>query len=86
MALMQGQVPAELRGRVSSAAMSLIALSQGIALLFAGALAVRFGIVPIFFGSAGLLLAISIAGALWLRKPLQKPAAHLNPGAEAAKA
>jgi len=85
-ALMQGQVPAELRGRVSSAAMSLIALSQGIALLFAGALAVRYGIVPIFLGSAGMLLAISIAGALWLRKPLQQPAAHLNPGAEAAKA
>lgn len=76
MALLQGQIPTELRGRVSSSSMSLIALSQGIALLFAGALAVRFGILPVFLGSAGMLLLISIAGALWLRKPLQNPAAQ----------
>lgn len=80
MALMQGQVPAELRGRVSSSAMSLIALSQGIALLFAGALAVRFGIVPVFLGSAVMLLLVSLTGALWLRKPL------LNSAAQAAQA
>lgn len=76
MALMQGQVPAELRGRVSSSAMSLIAISQGIALLFAGSLAVRFGILPIFLGSAAMLLLVSLTGALWLRQPLQKPAAQ----------
>ena len=80
MALMQGQVPAELRGRVSSSAMSLISISQGVALLFAGSLAVRFGIVPIFFGSAVMLLLVSLTGALWLRKPL------LQTAAEAAKA
>jgi MFS family permease len=76
MALMQGQVPAQLRGRVSSSAMSLISLSQGIALLFAGSLAVRFGIVPVFLGSAAMLLLVSLTGALWLRKPLPNPTAQ----------
>ena len=66
MALMQGQVPAEMRGRVSSSAMSMISISQGIALLFAGNLALRFGIVAVFYGSAVLLLLISIVGAIRL--------------------
>jgi DHA3 family macrolide efflux protein-like MFS transporter len=70
MALMQGQVPAEMRGRVSSSAMSMISISQGIALLFAGNLASRFGIVAVFYGSAALLLLISIVGTIRLRKPL----------------
>ncbi len=71
MALMQGQVPAEMRGRVSSSAMSMISLSQGIALLFAGNLASRFGIVAVFHGSSALLLLIAIGGAIRLRKPLE---------------
>jgi MFS family permease len=71
MALMQGQVPAEMRGRVSSSAMSMISISQGIALLFAGNLALRFGIVAVFYGSATLLFLISIVGAIRLRKPLE---------------
>jgi len=50
--LMQAQVPQEMRGRVSSSTMSLISISQGIALLFAGDLASRFGIVSVFYGSA----------------------------------
>jgi DHA3 family macrolide efflux protein-like MFS transporter len=74
-AIMQGQVPQEMRGRVSSSAMSLISISQGIALLFAGDLASRFGIVAVFYGSAALLLVISFAGALRLRKPLEAPPA-----------
>jgi MFS transporter, DHA3 family, macrolide efflux protein len=76
MALMQGQVPPEMRGRVSSSAMSLISLSQGIALLFAGDFASRFGIVAVFYGSAALLLVISAAGAIRLRKPLEAPQAQ----------
>jgi MFS transporter, DHA3 family, macrolide efflux protein len=71
MALMQGQVPPEMRGRVSSSSMSLISISQGVALLFAGDLASRFGITAVFFGSAALLLLISIAGTIRLRKPLE---------------
>jgi MFS family permease len=74
-ALMQGQVPQELRGRVSSSAMSLISISQGVALLFAGNLAQRFGIRAVFYGSAALLLVISLAGIIRLRRPLEAPAA-----------
>jgi MFS transporter, DHA3 family, macrolide efflux protein len=68
--LLQGQVPIEMRGRVSSSSMSLISISQGVALLFAGDLASRFGIAPVFYGSAVLLLFIAIAGTFRLRKPL----------------
>jgi MFS family permease len=70
MTLMQGQVPAEMRGRVSSSSMSLISISQGVALLFAGDLASRFGVAAVFYGSAALLLLIAIAGTFRLRKPL----------------
>jgi len=70
MTLLQGQVPAEMRGRVSSSSMSLISISQGVALLFAGDLASRFGIAAVFHGSAALLLIVAIAGTLRLRKPL----------------
>ena len=70
MTLMQGQVPAEMRGRVSSSSMSLISISQGVALLFAGDLASRLGIAPVFYGSAALLLLIAVAGMFRLRKPL----------------
>jgi MFS transporter, DHA3 family, macrolide efflux protein len=68
--LLQGQVPAEMRGRVSSSSMSLISISQGVALLFAGGLASRLGITAVFDGSAVLLLVIAVAGALRRRKPL----------------
>src|ERR1039457_6599506 len=70
MTLLQGQVPAEMRGRVSSSSMSLISISQGIALLFAGDLASRLGVAAVFYGSAALLLLIAIAGTYRLRKPL----------------
>jgi MFS transporter, DHA3 family, macrolide efflux protein len=66
-ALMQSETPHEIRGRVSSSSASLIALSQGIALLFAGDLGARFGIVPVYFGSGLILLAVASAGFLRLR-------------------
>jgi len=69
-ALLQGQVPVEMRGRVSSSSMSLISISQGVALLFAGDLASRLGIGRVFYGSAALLLLIAVAGTFRLRKPL----------------
>jgi hypothetical protein len=50
--------------------MSLISMSQGIALLFAGDLASRLGIAVVFYGSAALLLIIAVAGTFRLRKPL----------------
>jgi len=70
MTLLQGQVPAEMRGRVSSSSMSLISISQGVALLFAGDLASRFGIAAVFYGSAALLLLIAIAGTFRLRNTM----------------
>ena len=70
MTLLQGQVPAEMRGRVSASSMSLISISQGVALLFAGDLASRLGIATVFYGSAALLLLIAIAGTFRLRQPL----------------
>jgi MFS family permease len=74
--LMQGQVPLEMRGRVTSSSMSLISISQGIALLFAGDLASRFGIAPVFYGSAAILVAISVVGTMRLRKPLEQSKAQ----------
>jgi len=68
MTLMQGQVPTEMRGRVSSSSMSLISISQGVALLFAGDLASRLGIAAVFYGSAALLLLIAITGTYRLRR------------------
>jgi hypothetical protein len=56
--------------------MSLISISQGVALLFAGDLASRFGIRTVFYCSAALLLTISAIGALRLRKPLEAPRAQ----------
>jgi MFS transporter, DHA3 family, macrolide efflux protein len=68
MALMQGQVPAEMRGRVSSSSMSLMTIAQGIALIFAGDLASRYSIVAVYYGSAVLLGFIGLFGFLRLRK------------------
>ncbi len=65
-ALMQSETPAEMRGRVSSSSVSLIALSQGIALLFAGDFASRFGIVAVYFASSAVLLAVGLFGLIRL--------------------
>jgi MFS family permease len=67
-ALMQGQTPPEMRGRVSSGSMSLITLSQGVSLIFAGGLANRFGLLNVFYASSAMLLAIAASGVVWLRK------------------
>jgi DHA3 family macrolide efflux protein-like MFS transporter len=67
-ALLQGETPPEMRGRVSSSSMSLIALAQGVSMVFAGGWATRFGIVNLFYASAALLFAITIGGILRLRR------------------
>jgi DHA3 family macrolide efflux protein-like MFS transporter len=67
-ALLQGETPAELRGRVSSSSMSLITLAQGVAMIFAGGWATRFGIVNLFYASAAMLFAVTLGGMWRLRK------------------
>jgi hypothetical protein len=57
-----------MRGRVSSSSMSLITLAQGIAMLFAGDLASRFGIVAVYYGSAAMLLFIAVFGFMRVRQ------------------
>jgi hypothetical protein len=51
--------------------MSLFTVSQGIALLISGVLAARLGIVPIFYGSAVLLLLVAVVG--WWRLENVRP-------------
>jgi MFS transporter, DHA3 family, macrolide efflux protein len=67
-ALLQGETPPEMRGRVSSSSMSLIALAQGVAMVFAGGWATRYGIVNLFYASAVVLFLVTIGGVWRLRR------------------
>lgn len=67
-ALLQGETPPEMRGRVSSSSMSLIAMSQGVAMIFAGGWATRFGIINLFYGSAVMLFAVALGGVFRARR------------------
>jgi MFS transporter, DHA3 family, macrolide efflux protein len=67
--LMQQETPQEMLGRVSSSLMSLMAISQVLAMFVAGPVAQKAGIRNLYFGSAVMLLGICIVGSLWLRKP-----------------
>jgi MFS transporter, DHA3 family, macrolide efflux protein len=67
-ALLQGETPPEMRGRVSSSSMSLITLAQGVAMVFAGGWATRFGIVNLFYASAAMLFAVTLGGVWRLRQ------------------
>jgi MFS transporter, DHA3 family, macrolide efflux protein len=68
MTMMQGHVPHEMRGRVTSSSMSLMTLAQGAALLFTGDLASRFGIAAVYYGSAVLMALIAAFGYTRIRK------------------
>jgi len=72
--LLQQETPHELLGRVSSSLMSLLAMSQVLAMFVAGPVAQRAGIRNLYFGSAAMLGVIGVGGYAWLRKP--KPAAQ----------
>lgn len=61
-AMLQGETPAELRGRVSGASASLMALAQLAALTLAGMGSARLGIRGVLLISAALLFAIAIGG------------------------
>jgi DHA3 family macrolide efflux protein-like MFS transporter len=71
-ALLQGDTPPEMRGRVTSSSMSLIALAQGVAMVFAGGWATRFGIVNLFYASAAILFLVAFGGVLRLRRMSDK--------------
>lgn len=75
-ALLQEETPLEMRGRVSSSAVSLMTAVQGLAMVIAGAAAARFGIAPVFFASAAMLLSIAAFGFRSLRarqSPIRLP-------------
>ncbi len=67
--LLQQETPPSLLGRVSSSLMSLLAISQVIAMFVAGPVAQRAGIRNLYFASAAMLVAIGMAGFAKLRKP-----------------
>lgn len=64
--LMTEETPLEILGRVSSSAMSMIAISQLGAFAASGALSSRFGIVNLYYGVALALLISGIAGFLYV--------------------
>ena len=66
--LMQHETPKELLGRVSSSMMSLMAVSQVLAMLFAGPVAERAGLRNLYYGSAVLLALVAGAGLRQLQK------------------
>jgi MFS family permease len=73
--LLQQETPQEMLGRVTSSLMSLLAVTQVLAMLFAGPVAQSAGIRNLYFGSALLLVAISAVGMTWLRRPEARAAA-----------
>jgi predicted MFS family arabinose efflux permease len=72
--LLQQETPHELLGRVTSSLMSLLCISQVLALFVAGPVASRLGIRNLYFGSAAMLLAIGAVGLARLRAVRVEPA------------
>jgi predicted MFS family arabinose efflux permease len=73
--LLQQETPQEMLGRVTSSLMSLLAVSQVLAMLVAGPVAESAGIRNLYFGSAVLLVGIAGIGLTWLRRPQASAAA-----------
>jgi MFS family permease len=61
-AMLQGETPPELRGRVSGASAALTSLAQLAALTVSGVAAARLGIRGVFLVSAALLFATAVGG------------------------
>ncbi len=70
--LLQQETPPSLLGRVSSSLMSLLAMSQVLAMFVAGPVAEKAGIRNLYFASAVMLVGIGFIGMGKLRKP-QEP-------------
>ena len=60
--LIQQETPHELLGRVSSTLMSLLSIAQVLALLAAGPVADRFGVIDLYYFSAVALVVIGVVG------------------------
>jgi len=71
--LLQQETPHALLGRVMSSLMSLLAMSQVLAMFVAGPVAQQLGIRKLYFGSAAMLGVIGAVGYAWLRKPKENP-------------
>jgi len=69
--LMQEATPKEMLGRISSSMMSVMTLSQTIALVFAGSIANVIGVRNLFYVSAALLIGTAALGAVVLRRSPQ---------------
>ena len=67
--LLQQETPHDMLGRVSSSLMSLLAMSQVLAMFVAGPVAQKAGIRNLYFGSAVMLVSIGAVGLARLRKP-----------------
>jgi DHA3 family macrolide efflux protein-like MFS transporter len=67
--LLQQETPQELLGRVMSSLMSLMAVSQVVAMFVAGPVAEKAGIRNLYLASAAMLLIIGAVGFAKLRKP-----------------
>jgi DHA3 family macrolide efflux protein-like MFS transporter len=65
--VLQQETPKDLLGRVTSALMSLLAMSQVIAMFVAGPVAERAGIRTLYFASAAMLVCIALIGQSKLR-------------------
>jgi len=70
--LLQQETPHAMLGRVSSSVMSLMAISQVVAMFVAGPVAEKAGIRNLYLGSAAMLMTIGAVGYGKLRQP--KPA------------
>jgi predicted MFS family arabinose efflux permease len=66
--LMQHETPQELLGRVSSTMMSMMAVSQVLAMVFAGPVAERAGLHNLYYGSAVMLVVVGASGLMQLRR------------------
>ncbi len=67
--MIQQETPHELLGRVSSSMMSLMAISQVLAMFVAGPVAQSAGIRNLYFGSSAMLVSIGVIGLARLRTP-----------------
>jgi len=63
-AMLQGETPAEMRGRVSSGSASVMSMAYGAAITVSGGWAARVGVLPVLFLSATLLFVTGLWG-IW---------------------